>query len=69
MTDGATSGRGTVVVLLNRMKGWVCYDGWDKSGADVLCRSLGYRFVYMHGWISLVQMFTVSLYGIGLYTW
>ncbi|XP_071157472.1 uncharacterized protein [Mytilus edulis] len=42
VTDGATSGRGTVVVLLNRMKGWVCYDGWDKSGADVLCRSLGY---------------------------
>ncbi|XP_063420465.1 uncharacterized protein LOC134705674 [Mytilus trossulus] len=42
VTDGAMSGRGTVVVLLNRMKGWVCYDGWDQSGADVLCRSLGY---------------------------
>ncbi|CAG2193315.1 unnamed protein product [Mytilus edulis] len=42
VTDGATSGRGTVVVLLNRMKGWVCYDGWDKSSVDVLCRSLGY---------------------------
>ncbi|XP_052095236.1 uncharacterized protein LOC127730746 [Mytilus californianus] len=42
VTDGATPGRGTVVVLLNRMKGWVCYDGWDQYGTDVLCRSLGY---------------------------
>jgi len=45
ITDGDRSGSGTVIVLLNKMKGWICDDGWNQPASQVLCRSVGYRFV------------------------
>ena len=41
--EETSKGQGTVQVSYRGQTGVICDNGWDKSGADVVCKMLGFE--------------------------